>query len=44
MPQDPGFPEHAGSDDPPSPVLEAKTESFLVSFFDPQWGQTVPSQ
>lgn len=42
IPQELGTPEQDGADSPAT--LEAKVENFLASFFDPQWGQGVPSQ
>jgi|GEM_PF-6626407 len=30
--------------EPPLVAVEAKTLSFLASFFEPQWGHCVPSQ
>jgi hypothetical protein len=43
--QEPGLPVQAGASPPASPVAaEAKTENFLLNFFDPQWGQAVPLQ
>jgi hypothetical protein len=42
MPQECALPEQvAGSEGSPPP--EAKTDSFLVNFFDPHFGQGVPS-
>ena len=43
MPQERGFPEHDGAAASLA-TLEAKTESFLESFFEPHVGQGVPSQ
>jgi len=45
MPQERGLPlqEASGAGLEP-PALEAKTENFLVNFFEPQWGQGVPCQ
>lgn len=44
MPQEPGLPLHdAPSEDWP-PTLDAKTDSFLVSFFAPHFGHAVPCQ
>lgn len=42
MPQDLGTPEHEGAS--PPGLLEAKVENFFSNFFEPQWGQGVPSQ
>ena len=42
MPQELGLPEHDGADSSP-PLLEAKTESFFCNFFEPHFGQGVPS-
>jgi hypothetical protein len=42
-PQELGWPvQDAPSSLPPFPPLEAKTESFLVNFTDPQCGHGVP--
>lgn len=35
---------HAGAEPPLGATLEAKTDSFLDSFFEPQCGQGVPFQ
>lgn len=43
IPQERGVPEHVG-DAASLATLEAKTESFLESFFEPHFGQGVPSQ
>jgi len=42
-PQDFGWPVQAGAS-AAEPLLEAKTENFLESFFDLQCGHGVPSQ
>jgi hypothetical protein len=42
MPHELGLPEHTGASSPPPP--EAKTESFFVSFVEPQLGHLVPFQ
>ncbi len=45
MPQELGVPEQDGLSGAPPATLEAKTDNFLVSFFDPHLGQGVaPSQ
>ena len=43
MPHDFGLPVQVGDGASP-PELEAKTESFLLSFFEPQSGHGVPFQ
>ena len=43
MPQELGVPVQDGSEPAPA-VLEAKTENFFDSFFEPQCGQGVPCQ
>jgi hypothetical protein len=44
MPQDRGLPLHDASSDDSPPPLDAKTDSFLVSFVAPHFGQAVPCQ
>ena len=45
MPQELGVPVHETPSEPPPATLEAKTDNFLVNFFDPHFGQEVaPSQ
>ncbi|HVV02516.1 MAG TPA: hypothetical protein VHH88_14200 [Verrucomicrobiae bacterium] len=41
MPQDPGFPVQEGAESE-APLEEANTESFLLSFVEPQRGHCVP--
>jgi hypothetical protein len=43
MPQELGVPLHE-SDGAESPPLDAKTENFLVNFFEPHFGHSVPAQ
>jgi hypothetical protein len=42
MPQELGLPEHEAGSEASPPTLEAKTDSFLASFVEPQCGQGVP--
>lgn len=42
-PQERGWPVQAGAGSLAAPPVEANTESFLVSFVEPQRGHRVPS-
>ena len=44
MPQELGLPEQESAAELSPAVLDAKTESFFASFFEPHLGHGVPSQ